>query len=1329
MNLPPDSPISLTDVLNDIQFSDIFVLDDIQRMQDLFSEATGVASIITHPDGKPITQPSNFTRLCSNIIRKTEKGCSNCIQSDAIIGGQNLAGPTVQQCLSEILWDAGVSITVGGKHFANWLIGQVRDAEIDEFRMIQYADEIGVNRDEFRKALTEVPVMSVRKLQKVAEMLFVFVKDLSEKAYNNMQLNKEIAYRERANELLRQSESLYRAMLNASPDSIAITDLEGHILMVSPVAITVLGYESEKEVTGHLITDFIVPEHRSLAWTNVELMFQGVMSGPAEYEGLRANGSRFFMEANAEFIRGNDGQPIMMIFIVRDITERRLADEKVQFERTLLRTLIDNIPDAIYTKDLAGRKTLVNLAEIKFMGAKSEAEVLGKDDFDFYPKEFAERFWAGDQLVMAKGIPVLNREEYILDENGQKRWLLSSKIPVHDKNNQIIGLIGISRDITDRKFIEESLRESEEKYRLIFENSPMGLISFDDKGILMACNNSFTKVIGAPADKAIGINMLQLPNQKMVSAIQEALDGKPGFFEGSYQSITGNKVSTGRAYFAPMDAGDGRTHGGVGIIEDITDRLQITDALNRSEEKYRNIFENAQEGIFQTYVDGTYRSVNPALAKMYGFESPEELMKSRTDISKDAYSDPNERNNFLKMMEEHGFVSGYEYEVKRKDGSLIWLYEDARAIKDEHAQIHYFEGFVVDITAKKHAEETLRNSEEKYRAVVENGFEGILIINFEGNVLFANPSLIKTFEYEDLDEIVGKNVFNYIAPESIPQAIEDLTQMAQGIKLDVAHYFGITSKGNRIRFESIGKIIDYNGVKADIISVRDITAKKQAEEALQKSEEKYRAIFENVQDVFFQTDLSGTICEISPSIKHFSDFNRDEVIGTPVSDLYYYPDEREILMHAILKNGELRDYELRLRTTHNKMMYVSLNATLVTDANGNPTHIDGALRDITERKLAEEKVRKIGDHYQAIIENAPDGIVLLNEMGDFRYISPAGKKMFGYDIEEEINGNPAEYTHPDDLPMVLSNLGRLMSDPSYIPTMQYRFGGKNGNWIWIESTMRNLLADTNVESIVINFRDITDRKQAEEELLKAKEKAEESDRLKSAFLANMSHEIRTPMNGILGFADLLKEPDLTGEERYEYIEIIERSGARMISIINDIIDISKIESGQMKLTVSETNLNEQLDFIYDFFRPEAEKKGLMISCQKIVPFQNAVIHTDHDKVNAVFINLVKNAIKFTKTGFIEFGHATVETGHALSLQQPKFLLFFVKDTGLGVRSDQKDFIFERFRQGNEAMNKSYEGAGLGLSISKAFIEMLGGKIWVESEEGIGSTFYFTLPIR
>jgi len=759
----------------------------------------------------------------------------------------------------------------------------------------------------------------------------------------------------------------------------------------------------------------------------------------------------------------------------------------------------------------------------------------------------------------------------------------------------------------------------------------------------------------------------------------------------------------------------------IGTVQDITKRKEVDEALRASELFLKETQLIARLGTYTLEVTSGNWTSSEMLDTIFGIEP--DFEKTVETWGSIIHPDWQQIMNDYFSQEVINCSTNFDKEyqiVRQNDREVRWVHGKGELKFDAQNRPIVMLGAIQDITERKQAEETLRNSEERYRAVVDNGFEGILIINFEGTILFANPSLIRTFEYETLDEIVGKSVFNYIAPESVPQAIEDLTQMVQGAELDVAHYFGMTSKGNKIRFESIGKIIDYNGAKADIISVRDITAKKLAEEALQKSEEKYRAIFENVQDVFYQSDLSGIICEVSPSIKHFADFNREELIGSPVSDLYYYPDERQVLMKAILKNGELRDYELTLRTKHDEMIFVSLNATLVIDANGRPTHIDGALRDITERKRAEEKVRKVGEHYQAIIENAPDGIVLLNEMGEFKYVSPAGKKMFGYAIGEEIKGNPAEFTHPDDLPMVISNLGKIMRDPSHIPTLQYRYLDKKGDWIWIESTMSNLLADPSVESIVINFRDIADRKKAEEELVRAKEKAEESDRLKSAFLANMSHEIRTPMNGILGFADLLKEPDLTSEMRHEYIDIIESSGARMVNIINDIIDISKIESGQMKLVISETNLNQQLDYIYNFFKPEAEKKGLQIFCNKIMPSENEMIQTDREKVNAVFINLVKNAIKFTKTGSIEFGYAP-------SLQQPQSLLFFVKDTGIGVRADQKEFIFERFRQGNETLNKSYEGAGLGLSISKAFIEMLGGKIWVESEEGKGSTFYFTLP--
>jgi signal transduction histidine kinase len=237
------------------------------------------------------------------------------------------------------------------------------------------------------------------------------------------------------------------------------------------------------------------------------------------------------------------------------------------------------------------------------------------------------------------------------------------------------------------------------------------------------------------------------------------------------------------------------------------------------------------------------------------------------------------------------------------------------------------------------------------------------------------------------------------------------------------------------------------------------------------------------------------------------------------------------------------------------------------------------------------------------------------------------------------------------------------------------------------------------------------------ELLKAKEQAEESDRLKSAFLANMSHEIRTPMNGIIGFAELLKEPGLTGEEQQDYIRIIQKSGARMLSIINDIVDISKIEAGLMKLEIQESNVNEQIEYIYTFFKPEVEAKGMKLSINTPLPAKEAILKTDREKVYAILTNLVKNAIKYSNEGTIEIGYIKKDTN----------LEFYVKDTGIGIPNDRLDAIFERFIQADIPDQFTQQGAGLGLSITKAYLEMLGGKIWVKSKKGIGSTFYFTLP--
>ncbi|MDP3452912.1 MAG: ATP-binding protein, partial [Bacteroidales bacterium] len=234
----------------------------------------------------------------------------------------------------------------------------------------------------------------------------------------------------------------------------------------------------------------------------------------------------------------------------------------------------------------------------------------------------------------------------------------------------------------------------------------------------------------------------------------------------------------------------------------------------------------------------------------------------------------------------------------------------------------------------------------------------------------------------------------------------------------------------------------------------------------------------------------------------------------------------------------------------------------------------------------------------------------------------------------------------------------------------------------------------------------------------------ESDWLKSAFLANMSHEIRTPMNGILGFAGLLKEPKLSGEEQQKYIKIIEKSGVRMLNIINDIVSISKIESGIMEKSISETNINEQMKYVYNLLKFDADKKKLTLTFNNALSDNESIIKTDNEKFISILSNLVKNAIKYTDRGSVDFGYVLKKESATDELFN---LEFYIKDTGIGVPEEMKESIFDRFIQADIGDKMARQGVGLGLAISRAYVAMLGGRIWVESKEGKGSIFYFTIP--
>jgi PAS domain S-box-containing protein len=343
---------------------------------------------------------------------------------------------------------------------------------------------------------------------------------------------------------------------------------------------------------------------------------------------------------------------------------------------------------------------------------------------------------------------------------------------------------------------------------------------------------------------------------------------------------------------------------------------------------------------------------------------------------------------------------------------------------------------------------------------------------------------------------------------------------------------------------------------------------------------------------------------------------------------------------------------------------------------------------------------------ETLVEILPDGIIALDSQNRIQDINEAALTFLGI-RNRRVIGLPAEATDANEKLLLTSVI-----DKNPVELLEIKCNGDVKTYSIIKKSVKNQPG-----SRLVIISDITSLKQTEKELIIAKEEAEESDRLKSAFLANMSHEIRTPLNGIMGFTELLKMSDVTPEQQNTYLDIIKKGGDRMLNIINDIIDISRIDSGQMKVSHLRTNINELVQSVFSFFKPEADAKGISLIYKDILSFDETIIITDYDKVFAILSNLVKNAIKFTRSGFVEIGYRR-ELGH---------FEFFVRDSGIGISPEQGEFIFERFRQGSESLTRNYEGTGLGLSISKAYAEMLGGKIWFESEYGRGSVFYFSLP--
>lgn len=430
-----------------------------------------------------------------------------------------------------------------------------------------------------------------------------------------------------------------------------------------------------------------------------------------------------------------------------------------------------------------------------------------------------------------------------------------------------------------------------------------------------------------------------------------------------------------------------------------------------------------------------------------------------------------------------------------------------------------------------------------------------------------------------------------------------------------------------------------------------------------------------------------------------------------------HPDDVERCLSTIneyIKNP-WPDYNLEFRFRHRNGSYLWIytQASLIYNEEGKPVRMIGSHVDITKIKKYEERLLL----YSAAITQSPTAIMVTDIDGNIEYVNPKFTEITGYTFEEVIGKTPRILKSGFTPRKVYENLWNTIKSGQTWKGDIYN-KRKDGSLYWEEvliSSVKNFKGE--IEHFVALFVDITERKKLLEELIKAKEKAEESDRLKSAFLANMSHEIRTPMNAILGFTELLLEPDLNVESRENFVNIIHQSVVRLLNTVNSIVEISKIEAGLVTVNLSIVDIQKCIDDLINLFIPEANKKGLSLVLDNKLPETEALILTDQSKVESIFTNLINNAIKYTNTGEIRVG----------SILHDQVIEFYVKDTGIGIPADQHHKIFDRFIRSDFVDKDAKQGSGLGLSIAKAYVEMLNGKIWVESETGKGSTFYFTLP--
>jgi PAS domain S-box-containing protein len=789
-----------------------------------------------------------------------------------------------------------------------------------------------------------------------------------------------------------------------------------------------------------------------------------------------------------------------------------------------------------------------------------------------------------------------------------------------------------------------------------------------------------------------------------------------------------------------------------------------------NESSFRLLAENPLMGITVASSEGRMLYVNQTFCKMLEYTSEEILSMHFFQLIS-----PEDHENSFEMVEKlrRREIESFHMQKRAvtKTGKIIWCESNIVGKFNNDGQLDYLLALIYNIDVHKKAEHIIEESEAHFRSIAENSNDFIIRFDLKGMPLYMNPAAIAVFGVNG--DQTGIHAYKesglYNSKQRIPWE-ERIQWIAETGKVFSSQFAWERDKGliyidMRLipEYNSCGKIVSILGISRDITDLKlyEIALKNQNEEylvlneelkennqeyaslneeylasneelkeknnkiqllykKLEESEEKYRLAFRTSPDSININKLDGEYVDINEGFTRLTGYTRKDIIG--VSSLkigiWARPEDRDRLIRELTKYQRVENLESLFLCKDGSFKTALMSARIIKI--NNEPHILSITRDISERKLIEQALRDSEQRFSAAFNASPISI-FISTLATGKYIDVNNTFLLeiGFSREEVIghtNKDLGIFINPRDRDRLIESVVKNGS----ILGQECAFRTKSGKVLICLVSLTKIITNGE-ECLLATAMDITDRKKVEEELIKAKEKAEESDRLKSAFLANMSHEIRTPMNAIKGFAQLLQENDVPDHKKNKYAKIINQRTDDLLMLINDILDIAKIEAGQLNITEKPGNLNDLLNDIYLFFNVQketSESREVLISYINELPSDSSFVIADFFRLRQILINLLNNALKFTSTGHVSFG---------CRLNDSENLLFYVEDTGVGIPIDKAKIIFEPFRQVNETYLSSKEGGtGLGLSIVKGLVELMKGRVWVESQVGVGSTFYFTL---